>query len=98
MIPRLFRKISAITTLKHKWSRNLSNSGAHSHHGDTGPYAVKHNHPYPDEAYMFGRKPGTPLEGWEYITWGTYILAFLICVVGANTRDDETLKVHFNVR
>ena len=76
--------------------KKFSNS---SHHGHVdGPYAVKHHHPYPDEAYMFGRKPGTPLEGWEIITVSTYVICFLILVIGANTRDDESLKVPYFIQ
>lgn len=89
----LFKKLTSIP--KYNCHRlvtfgNLSNSNHSGHHTDE-PYAVKHHHPYPDEAYAFGRKPGTPLEGWEIITAATYIICFGLLI--SDMGDNESFKV-----
>jgi len=87
----MFKNISRLPKL----FRSLSHHVHDSHHPPK-PYDVKHPEPYPTEAYMFGRKPGSPLEGWEVITIGTFVAAFLIMVVGHNTKTEESFQVlHF---
>lgn len=77
-------------------------SGHHdAHHHEiahaSGPYAPKAHHGYPSQAYPFGRKPGQPLEGWEYITFGVYIVGFAIGAValsnqGVSHEDDFRVR------
>lgn len=52
--------------------------GGNSSHGHSDPHSAPHFEPYPDQAYPFGRKPGSPLEGWEWITFGVYSAVILI--------------------
>ena len=89
----LFKKIASIPKYnchRFRFSGSLSNNNHNGHHSD-GPYAVKHHHPYPDEAYAFGRKPGTPLEGWEIITAATFIICFGLLVFPSG--DNLSFKV-----
>jgi hypothetical protein len=70
----------------------LSSASSIQSNGIAKYYPVPPNHPYPEEAYMFGRKPGTPLEGWEYIAWGTFFLSFAIVISGSYTKTNIDFK------
>ncbi len=45
-----------------------------------------------DEAHFCGRKPGTPMEGWEFM-YGVVMLGMLGALVGMYFQDDTTLEV-----
>jgi hypothetical protein len=67
-----------------KSSQRRFGGGNHSHND---PHAAPHFEPYPDQAYPFGRKPGSPLEGWEWITFSVY--AAIILIAAKRTFIDE---------
>jgi hypothetical protein len=48
-----------------------------------------------DKAYFGGRKPGTPLEGWEWI-YGVTMLAALGILLEINLKPDESISVCFD--
>ena len=45
-----------------------------------------------DEAYFGGRKPGTPLEGWEYI-YGAVMLILAGAMISMYNQEDTSLEV-----
>lgn len=57
------------------------------------PYSPPHHHSFPTEAYAFGRKPGTPLEGWEIITLLTITASVAVCIFGGFTNTGDGFKV-----
>lgn len=85
---------------KSQQCRKLSGHGhgAGAHHGPVGnkldPYPMKHHQTQPNEAYLFGIKPGDKLEGWEIPVYGVYFICTIICVVGIGyCKDDDSLTV-----
>jgi hypothetical protein len=89
------RRISVLTSsLKNQANRYFHNSskqlGGHGHghghgapHAPKEPYAPTHHQTYPEQAHLFGIDPavGYQKEGWEWITYLTYIACFGIMAV-----------------
>jgi len=71
-----------------------SSHDAHHHHAaaPAEPYALKHHSTYPSEAIPFGLA-GQPLEGWEYITFGTMGIAIGLLIYGMNSDVNGDFKV-----
>jgi hypothetical protein len=82
---------SSITQINRK-KRFFSNLPHDSHHKNE-PHNENHDGPYPNEAYAFGRKPGTPLEGWEIITFSAIALSIGILVISNATSTEDDFKV-----
>jgi hypothetical protein len=70
------------------------NMGGHGHGKPAGPYDPPHHDAYPSEAYPFGITPGAPREGWEYVTFATYLSCTAILVFGISSKQDD-FKVRF---
>jgi len=73
-------------------------NGGHGHgaaHAPAGPYDVPHHHHQTEEAWLFGINPHEEYkwEGWEGITFFTYLGAFSILFFGAMTKDHNSFKV-----
>jgi hypothetical protein len=49
-----------------------------------------------DEAYFCGRKPGTPLEGWEPM-FGIVMAGMVIGMIMISMQDDKSLEVGNNI-
>lgn len=76
------------------------NNGGHGHgaaHAPAGPYDVPHHQQQTEEAWIFGINPNEEYksEGWEGITFFTYLSAFSILFFGAMTKDHNSFKVSF---
>lgn len=59
------------------------------------PYDAPHHATYPEEAYVFGMKPGDPLEGWEYITFAVFFISFFGTTFGMTMKDKPLFQVYF---
>ena len=70
-----------------------SRSTKSSTHHTAEPYAPKHHPTQPEEALAFGRKPGDPLEGWEFITFVTAASVIGLFVTGFYFDNKEDLSV-----
>jgi len=64
--------------------------GHHDAHKPPAPYDLPHSAPYPSEAHPFGLVPGAPAEGWELITYSTYLACFLLLTVGMSSKENDS--------
>jgi hypothetical protein len=75
-------------------SRQSSGGGGHNHHHQQGPYDLPHHPTYHEKAYLFNIKPNEyKREGWEIITWMTYLVAGGIFVAALSTKDFDEFSV-----
>lgn len=68
----------------------------HAPHKPLAPYELPHHSTYPTQQYLFGIDPSVPYkaEGWEHITWATYIIMFgLIFSANWDMKKDDTFMV-----
>lgn len=102
---RLMREVAKATIFRGKRSLQVSNKrlGGHSHgehapQKPLGPYELPHHSTYPSQQHLFGIDPSVPYkyEGWEHITWATYIIMFgLFISANWDMKKDDTFKVRY---
>lgn len=68
-----FSRVARASRMSVRQAHNHGESSVHGHGGKTfhppqGVYDAPHHSPYPTEAYLFGKAPGTKAEGWELMT------------------------------
>lgn len=91
-------RLNIMSSIKSQQKLRRQFSGGNNSHGHNDSHSTPHFEPYPDQAYPFGRKPGSPLEGWEWITFSVYAAIIMIAFKRTfidEKKDDIKVKLAF---